>query len=167
MLTDVFRKSQETNVTEPLSNPNNQSAKYMDIVKTSKSNGAVLSEDVEFKGTLSFSSRMEVNGRFEGEILADGPLVIGDSAIIKANITAQSSVQIRGKVQGNINSKDKVEVASNAQLFGDVRCPKFSLAEGAVFVGKSDTLDGKPGTDFSNIFTRLDKTHNHPPHSGS
>jgi len=38
-----------------------------------------------------------------------------------------------------------------------VRCPKFSLAEGAVFVGKSDTLGDKPTTDFSNIFSRLNK----------
>jgi cytoskeletal protein CcmA (bactofilin family) len=157
MLTDVFRKTQDPASPETFPNQSSQPAKSMDIVKTSKSSGAVLSEDVEFKGTLSFSSRMEVNGRFEGEILADGPLVIGDTAIVKANISAESSVLIRGKVQGNIESKDKVEVASNAQLFGDVRCPKFSLAEGAVFVGKSDTLGGKPSTDFSNIFTRLDK----------
>jgi cytoskeletal protein CcmA (bactofilin family) len=159
MLTDVFRKNQDTASTNPPSSPtqNTQPANSMDIAKTAKSSGAILSEDVEFKGTLSFSSRMEVNGRFEGEILADGPLVIGDTAIVKANISAESSVLIRGKVQGNIESKDKVEVASNAQLFGDVRCPKFSLAEGAIFVGKSDTLGGKPTTDFSHIFTRLDK----------
>jgi cytoskeletal protein CcmA (bactofilin family) len=157
MLTDVFKKTQESLGIESASQLTNQPTKTMDIAKTSKSSGAVLSEDVEFKGTLSFSSRMEVNGRFEGEILADGPLVIGDTAVVKANISAESSVLIRGKVQGNIESKDKVELASNAQLFGDVRCPKFSLAEGAIFVGKSDTLGGKPSTDFSSIFTRLDK----------
>ena len=158
MLSDVFKKNQDPANQASFPNQSSQPLKSMDIVKTSKSSGAILSEDVEFKGTLSFSSRMEVNGRFEGDIQADGPLVIGDTAIVKANITAESSVLIRGKVQGNIDSKDKVEVASNAQLFGDVRCPKFSLAEGAVFVGKSDTLGGKPVTDFSNIFTRLDKS---------
>lgn len=136
----------------------------MDIIKSTKPNGtgALLSEDVEFKGTLSFSSRMELNGRFEGEIIADGPLVIGDGAMVKANIISESSVLIRGKVQGNIDSKDKVEVASNAQLFGDVRCSKFSLAEGAIFVGKSDTLGDKPTTDFSNIFSRLNKITTKP-----
>ncbi|MDR2462637.1 MAG: polymer-forming cytoskeletal protein [Verrucomicrobiales bacterium] len=120
---------------------------------------AVLSEDVEFKGVLSFTSQLEINGRFEGEIQAAGPLLIGESAIVKATIKSESNVIIRGKVQGNIHAKDKVEVVGNAQLYGDVSAPKFSLSESAVFVGKSDTLGGKaPMSDFSSIFSRLDKT---------
>jgi cytoskeletal protein CcmA (bactofilin family) len=119
---------------------------------------AVISEDVEFKGVLSFANQLEINGRFEGEIQAEGPLVIGESAIVKASIKSESNVVVRGKVQGNIQAKEKVEVVGNAQLYGDVSAPKFSLAETAVFVGKSDTLVGKPPvSDFANIFTRLDK----------
>jgi cytoskeletal protein CcmA (bactofilin family) len=120
---------------------------------------AVISEDVEFKGVLSFANQLEINGRFEGEIQAEGPLVIGETAIVKASIKSEANVVVRGKVQGNINAKEKVEVVGNAQLYGDVTTPKFSLAETAIFVGKTDTLVGKPPvSDFSNIFTRLDKS---------
>lgn len=119
---------------------------------------AFISEDVEFKGTLCFASSLELNGRFEGDILAEGPLVIGETAVVKANIKAQSTVVVRGKLQGNIEAKDRVEIASRAQMFGDVTAPKFSLSEGAVFVGASRTAEkAAPPAEFANLFTRLDK----------
>ncbi|MEM1157194.1 MAG: polymer-forming cytoskeletal protein [Verrucomicrobiota bacterium] len=125
--------------------------------------GAVLSEDVEFKGTLVFNSSMELNGKIEGEIMADGPLTVGESAIIKGDIKAKSTVLLKGKMQGNIEAKDRVEVAGSAQLYGDVKCSKFSLKEGAVFVGTSDTADGKQEGEFDDIFKKLGK----PATSGS
>ena len=135
-------------------------AKFTETMETNRKSPsvAVLSEDVEFKGVLSFTNQLEINGRFEGEIKADGPLVIGETAVVKAAINSEANVVIRGKVQGNVRAKEKVEVAGHAQLFGDVTAPKFSLSETAVFVGKSDTLGGKsPAGDFANIFNRLDK----------
>jgi cytoskeletal protein CcmA (bactofilin family) len=131
----------------------------MDTSRSSKStNAALISEDVEFKGTLCFASSLELNGRFEGEIIAEGPLVIGESAVVKANIKAESTVIVRGKLQGNIEAKDKVEIATRAHVYGDVVAPKFSLSEGAVFIGASRTSEkSTPPSEFSNLFTRLNK----------
>lgn len=157
MLSDVFgRKNNES--AEPQEKKNeSKNAAFMESNRKSSS-VAVISEDVEFKGVLSFTNQLEIHGRFEGEIQTVGPLLIGESAVVKASVKSESKVVIRGKVQGNIHAKDKVEVLGNAQLYGDVRAPKFSLAETAVFVGKSDTLGGKaPANDFANIFSRLDK----------
>jgi cytoskeletal protein CcmA (bactofilin family) len=159
MLSDVFGKKSNNE-------PANTQEKYIEPKRVEamepnrkSSSVAVISEDVEFKGVLSFANQLEINGRFEGEIQADGPLVIGEAAIVKASIKSEANVIVRGKLQGNIYAKDKVEVVGNAQMYGDVSAPKFSLAETAIFVGKSDTLGGKPPvSDFANIFTRLDKT---------
>lgn len=130
----------------------------------SKNATAILSEDVEFKGVLSFSNQMELRGRFEGEIIADGCLIIGEAALVKATITSSNAVIIQGKVQGNITAKDKIEVAAKAELYGDVVAPKFILADGAVFVGSSKTQEkAAPPSSFNNIFSRLDK----PKSSGS
>jgi len=124
-----------------------------------KSSGtAVLSEDVEFKGSIYFTNKLELHGRFEGEIISDGPLIIGESAVIKAEIKSNSSITIRGKVQGNIDAKEKVDVTGSAVLLGDVKSPKFSLAETATFVGKTETGSGRSqAADFANIFQSLDK----------
>ncbi|MEM6820503.1 MAG: polymer-forming cytoskeletal protein [Verrucomicrobiota bacterium] len=123
----------------------------------SSRSGAVLSEDVEFKGTLTFSDTLELNGKFEGEIIADGALTVGESAVIKGNITSKATVLLKGKMQGNIDATDRVEVTGSAQLFGDVKAPKFSLKEGAVFVGTSNTSQGKKSAEFDNIFSKLEK----------
>lgn len=158
MFSDLLKKGAEaapvasTVRTEPT-----PSKEPMDTSR-SKPAAALISEDVEFKGTLCFSSSLELHGRFEGEIFAEGPLVIGESAIVKANIKAQSSVTVRGKLQGNIEAKDKVEIAARAQVYGDVVAPKFSLTEGAVFVGTSRTTEkAAPPSEFANLFSRLDK----------
>lgn len=159
MFSDVFKKATEPVAeVKPTPSPAKGAKEIMEPTRTSKPSAAVLSEDVEFKGTLCFSSTMEINGRFEGEIIADGPLIIGESAVVKADIQAQSTVVIRGKMQGNINAKDKVEIAAKAQLYGDVISPRFSLMDGAIFVGSSRTLEkSAPPADFGNLFSRLDK----------
>lgn len=167
MFSDVFKKSTDS-VAEQKNPPSSSKGvkETMEPTRTTKPTAALLSEDVEFKGTLCFSSSMEINGRFEGEIIADGPLIIGESAVVKANIQAQSTVLIRGKMQGDINAKDKVEIAAKAQLYGDVVSPRFSLSDGAIFVGSSRTLEkSAPPADFGNLFSRLDKPAKSSPSS--
>lgn len=135
---------------------------YMNHASESKS--TFFSEDAELKGSLSFSNKMEFNGRFEGELIADGPLVIGEKAMIRGDVIASSSVIIYGKIKGNISAKERVELKDQGQLYGDVKSPKLLVADGAIFVGRSDTLDSsKPAADFGNMFNRLakggDKAH--------
>lgn len=160
MFPDLLKKGADAAAAPaPKKNEPTRTKDPIDTSLSSKSTSAALiSEDVEFKGTLCFASSLELNGRFEGEIIAEGPLVIGESAVVKANIKAQSSVIIRGKLQGNIEAKDKVEIAARAQMYGDVVAPKFSLSEGGVFVGSSRTTEkATPPSEFSSIFSRLNK----------
>jgi cytoskeletal protein CcmA (bactofilin family) len=126
--------------------------------KTVKDSGAYFSEDVEFQGKISFTTKTEIHGKFQGEIQAEGPLVIGPTAVIKANIQASAPVLIEGKVKGNVKSSEKVELRNNAHLLGDVNAPKFILQEGAVFVGNS-TMSGSKSSDadLNSIFSQFDK----------
>ena len=68
-----------------------------------------MASDVEIKGNLKFSGEMSFDGKLDGEIQTDGVLNLGDSAIINGNINAQIVV-VRGKVNGNINAKEKIEI---------------------------------------------------------
>lgn len=123
-----------------------------------KDSGAFFSEDVEFQGKIAFTTKTEIHGKFQGEIQADGPLVIGPTAVIKANIQASAPVLIEGKVKGNVKSTEKVELRNNAHLLGDVNAPRFILQEGAVFVGNSTMGGGKASeADLNSIFSQFDK----------
>ena len=96
-----------------------------------------MASDVEIKGNLKFSGEMSFDGKLDGEIQTDGVLNLGDSAIINGNINAQIVV-VRGKVNGNINAKEKIEIKTKAELFGDIKAAKLVVEEGVTFVGKTE-----------------------------
>jgi cytoskeletal protein CcmA (bactofilin family) len=85
---------------------------------------------------------MEFDGKLDGEIQTDGTLTLGDSAIINGNINAQTVV-VRGKVNGNISAKEKIEIKTKAELFGDIRASKLVVEEGVTFVGKTEVNPNK------------------------
>lgn len=102
----------------------------------------VLNSDVEIKGNLKFSGELTFDGKLEGEITTDGVLNLGDAAVVNGNISA-NSVIVRGKVTGNIQAKDKIEIKSKTELFGDIRASKLSVEEGVTFVGKTEVNPNK------------------------
>ena len=102
----------------------------------------VLGSDVEIKGTLKFTGELTFEGKLEGEIHTDGTLNLGDSAVINGNIDAQSVV-VRGKVNGNINAKDKIDIKAKAELFGDIKATKLVIEEGVTYVGKTEVNPNK------------------------
>ena len=102
----------------------------------------ILNSDVEIKGNLKFSGELTFDGKLDGEIHTDGTLNLGDSAVITGNINAQSVV-VRGKVNGNINAKEKIDIKSKAELFGDLRATKLVMEEGVTYVGKTEVNPNK------------------------
>ena len=102
----------------------------------------VLNSDVEIKGTLKFAGELTFEGKLEGEINSDGTLVLGDSAVINGNINV-NSVVVRGKITGNVNAKDKLELKTKTELFGDIRAAKLVIEEGVTFVGKTEVNPNK------------------------
>ncbi len=102
----------------------------------------VLGSDVEIKGSLKFTGELSFEGKLEGEIHSDGLLNLGDSAVVNGNIEVQSVV-VRGKINGNIVAKEKIDIKAKTELFGDVRAAKLAIEEGVTFVGKIDVNPNK------------------------
>jgi len=116
----------------------------MDTMNTNTNNSSknVLNSDVEIKGNIRFSGELAFDGKLDGEIHTDGLLTLGDGAVINGNINAQSVV-VRGKVNGNINAKEKIDIKSKAELFGDIRAVKLVIEEGVTYVGKTEVNPNK------------------------
>ena len=95
------------------------------------------------KATSNSPVKWHSTEKLEGEIHTDGVLNLGDSAVREwQNITAQSVV-VRGKVTGNINAKEKIEIKAKAELFGDIRATKLTVEEGVTFVGRTEVNPNK------------------------
>lgn len=102
----------------------------------------VLNSDVELKGILKFSGELTFDGKLEGDINSDGTLLLGENAIIKGNIEV-TSVVVRGKINGNVVAKEKIDLKARTELFGDIKAPKLVIEEGVTFVGKSEINPNK------------------------
>lgn len=85
-------------------------------------------------GQLSFQGPARIDGAVDGEIQCQGMLTIGEGAEIRAKISGQVVV-IRGKVEGNVTAKEKVELAAPARLIGNVDTPRLIVTAGVVFDG--------------------------------
>ena len=102
----------------------------------------ILNSDVEIKGNLKFVGELTFEGKLDGEINSEGTLQLGDSAVINGNINV-GTVIVRGKITGNVVAKDKIDIKTNAELFGDIRSSKLVIEEGVTFVGKTEVNPNK------------------------
>jgi len=112
----------------------------MNITGTPSKNA--LTADVEIKGNLRFSGELTLEGKMEGEVNSDGTLILGETGVVHGNVNVNTIV-IRGKINGNIAAKDKVEIKAKAEVFGDIRATKLAIEEGVTFVGKTEVNPNK------------------------
>ncbi|MBI5144163.1 MAG: polymer-forming cytoskeletal protein [Candidatus Omnitrophica bacterium] len=101
----------------------------------------VLDVDASMQGTLIFKDpvNLRINGRFEGTLNTKGSLMIGEHAVVNADVTGESIV-VAGKVNGNIIALKELKLVSPACVVGDIKTPLLSIAEGAVLEGNSRML---------------------------
>jgi len=95
---------------------------------------AFLGEGTDFKGILTFEGTVRVDGQLEGEIYTKDTLIVGESAVVGAEINVHTIV-ISGIVKGNINATGKIEVHRPGKLFGNVKTPSLYIEEGVIFEG--------------------------------
>lgn len=85
-------------------------------------------------GQLSFQGSARIDGSVDGEIRCQGTLTIGEGAEVKARISGDTVV-IRGRVEGNVAAKARVELATPARLYGNLSTPRLLISEGVIFDG--------------------------------
>jgi cytoskeletal protein CcmA (bactofilin family) len=96
---------------------------------------ATIGRSLVIKGEISGSESLYIDGKVEGTInLADNRVTIGRNGSVTANISAREIV-IMGKVHGNIECTDRVDIRSEGSLTGDVVTQRISVEDGAFLKG--------------------------------
>ena len=104
---------------------------------------ATIGKSLQIKGEVIGSESLYIDGNVEGAIsLPDSRVTISRDAQVSANITAREVI-VFGKVIGNINASDRVDIRSEGSLTGDVTAQRISIGDGAFFKGGIDIC--KPG----------------------
>jgi len=95
---------------------------------------AFIGEGAHFKGTLNFSGTVRIDGHVEGEIITTGNLIIGQDAVVEAEIKV-GIVFVSGRVVGSIHAQDQIVLHKTAKVYGNLFTPCLTMAEGVFFQG--------------------------------
>ena len=96
----------------------------------------LLGRGATFEGKLTFDGTVRIDGRFKGEVFSDDTLVIGEGAIVEAEIEI-GEVIVQGTVVGNIKAKRSIEIHAPGRVKGDIHTPSLQIDKGVIFEGRS------------------------------
>lgn len=95
---------------------------------------AYLDSGSKISGKLMFEGPIRIDGQVDGEITAKESLVIGETAVVTAQIKANAIV-VAGKVSGDIFATQRLEIRPSARVIGNLTSPVLIVHEGAMFEG--------------------------------
>ncbi len=87
------------------------------------------------EGTIEFSGRIYLDGKFNGKIRSNGgTVIVGEKAIIHADVHVGVAI-IMGELNGTVYASDKIALKPPARVVGDIQAPEISIEERVVFNG--------------------------------
>ena len=101
------------------------------------------------KGQVSCDGDLYIDGQVEGSVDPKGHrLTIGPDGRLKANVTARAVV-VQGKLEGNIQASERVDLKQSAVVVGDIVTQRISIEHGACVKGRIEVHGGEPSKDKS------------------
>jgi cytoskeletal protein CcmA (bactofilin family) len=104
-----------------------------------------LGKGSKFSGKLFFEGPVRIEGQVDGEISANDAVIIGETAVVTAQLKG-ASVVIAGKISGDIIAAKRVEIRPTAKVFGNLTTPILVVHDGALFEGHC-TMNPEPKED--------------------
>ena len=88
-----------------------------------------------FEGALMSNESICIEGIVKGKVECKGSVVVGKEGKVMADIIAENAF-IGGQVNGNITTKNRLEITSAGRVKGDIETVSLAIAEGVVFEGR-------------------------------
>jgi cytoskeletal protein CcmA (bactofilin family) len=96
---------------------------------------ATIGRTLVIKGEITGSESLYIDGKIEGKItMPESRVTIGRNGKVDASINAREVV-VMGKVTGNIECSDRVDIRSEGSVTGDVSTVRISVEDGAILKG--------------------------------
>lgn len=85
-------------------------------------------------GARAFARPVYLDGHLSGDITTSEPIIVRETAVIRANIKAPSII-ISGEVHGDVTATTSIELLSPARLIGKLSAPEIVIEPGVFFSG--------------------------------
>jgi cytoskeletal protein CcmA (bactofilin family) len=104
---------------------------------TSSRAAACISQGIKIKGELTGSEDLFVDGVVEGKLslTTNSCLTVGPNGHVKADVSAREVI-VRGKIEGKVTGRDKVQLWSTGQVIGEVQTDRLAIEDGALLRGR-------------------------------
>jgi cytoskeletal protein CcmA (bactofilin family) len=112
--------------------------------------GGIITSTLLIKGEVRGSEDLYIDGEVQGTIqLTSGRVTIGPHGKISADVDAREIV-VRGKVQGALRGRERVEIGSTGEVRGDIATLRIAIGEGAQIHSKVEIARGDAPQSQSN-----------------
>ena len=96
------------------------------------------------RGDITGKGDLVISGRVEGTVdLPENDANLEATGFMDGGILAKN-VNIRGKVQGDIEARRKVTIYATGAVIGTILAPRIQIEDGARFKGRIDMTTAKP-----------------------
>ena len=115
----------------------------------------LIGQNTTIKGDVKFKGVLHLDGKISGSIVGeqnDDVLTISESGAVEGKIEVANLI-VNGTVKGDITSNGKVEVASKANIEGNVYYQNIEMETGSKINGQLIYQD----TEKSNKITKIDE----------
>ena len=97
--------------------------------------GAYLGRSLQFRGEISGSEDLTIDGAVQGTIrLGAQQLILGPNAEVQADVAARDVI-VHGRLKGNVDAQDRVEIVRTGKIVGDLTMGRIVMQDGAYFKG--------------------------------
>src|SRR5205809_7731907 len=98
---------------------------------------ASISQGIRVKGEVTGTEDLFVDGFVEGKLnlTSNCCLTVGPNGNVKADLNAREII-VRGKVEGKVIARDKLQIGSTGQITGEVQTNRLVIEDGATLRGK-------------------------------
>jgi len=116
----------------------------MEAPKQDTAGMILIGKSFVIKGQVSCDGDLYIDGQVEGSVDPKGNrLTIGPDGRLKANVTARAVV-VQGKLEGNIQASERVDLKQSAVVVGDIVTQRISIENGACIKGRIEVHGGEP-----------------------
>lgn len=98
------------------------------------SSNNIIGKGTLIEGNITTNGNIRIEGRLIGNLISKAKVVLGQSAEIEGNITAQNA-EIAGTVKGKTDIAELLTLKATSVVNGDINTAKLVVESGAVFNG--------------------------------
>jgi cytoskeletal protein CcmA (bactofilin family) len=94
-------------------------------------------QGVKITGELHFQNTLRIDGTFNGKIVSEDLLIVGDNGNVDGEIEV-GTITVTGTIKGKIRARERVEIQKGGKVYADVVTPSLLVVEGGLLQGNCE-----------------------------